>query len=82
MYTDKYFLFKWSTRLQSMYNHTVGRTASVISPFYSLLPVFYSSWSYFKYLYYLFGSDPYTVNTVRTIKLWNIKTIFLHFLLE
>ena len=25
-------------RLQSMYNHMVGRTASVISPFYSLLP--------------------------------------------
>ena len=24
--------------LQSMYNHMVGRTASVISPFYSLLP--------------------------------------------
>ena len=26
-------------RLQSMYNHMVGRTSSVISPFYSLLPV-------------------------------------------
>ena len=25
--------------LQSMYNHMVGRTASVISPLYSLLPV-------------------------------------------
>ena len=25
-------------RLQSMYNHMVGRTASVVSPFYSLLP--------------------------------------------
>ena len=25
-------------RLQSMYNHMVGRTESVISPFYSLLP--------------------------------------------
>ena len=36
--SDKYFLFKWSTRLQSMYNHMVGRTASVIFPFYSLLP--------------------------------------------
>ena len=48
--SDKYFLYKWSTRLQSMYNHLqeiyiyifvdhmVGRTASVISPFYSLLP--------------------------------------------
>ena len=36
--SEKYFLFKWSTRLQSMYNHMVGRTASVISPFYSLLP--------------------------------------------
>ena len=26
-------------RLQSMYNHMVGRTASVVPPFYSLLPV-------------------------------------------
>jgi len=25
-------------RLQSMYNHMVGRTVSVVSPFYSLLP--------------------------------------------
>ena len=29
--SDKYFIYKWSTRLQSMYNHMVGRTASVIS---------------------------------------------------
>ena len=36
--SGKYFLFKWSTRLQSMYTHMVGRTTSVISPFYSLLP--------------------------------------------
>ena len=36
--SDKYFLFKWSTCLQSIYNHMVGRTASLISPFYSLLP--------------------------------------------
>ena len=36
--SDKYFLYKWRTRLQSMYNHMVRRTASVISPFYSLLP--------------------------------------------
>jgi len=36
---DKYFLFKCTrTRLQSMYNHMVGRTASVISPSYFLLP--------------------------------------------
>ena len=41
MYTktySEYFLYKWRTRLQSMYNHMVWRTASVISPFYSLLP--------------------------------------------
>ena len=25
---------KWSTRLQSMFNHIVGRTVTVISPFY------------------------------------------------
>ena len=37
--SDKYFIFKWSTRLQSMYNHMVGRSASIISPFYSLLLV-------------------------------------------
>ena len=35
--SDKYFLFK-SNRLQSKHNHMVRRTASVISPFYSLLP--------------------------------------------
>ena len=27
-----------SSRLQSIHNHMVGRTGSVISPFYSLLP--------------------------------------------
>ena len=36
--SDKYFLLKWSTRLQSVYSHMVGRTASVISLFYSWLP--------------------------------------------
>ena len=35
-------------RLQSMYNHMVGRTASVISPFYSLLP----------------GSNPYKLYSI------------------
>jgi len=34
---SEYFLHKRSTRLQSMYNHMVGRAAAVISPFYSLL---------------------------------------------
>ena len=34
---SKYFLYKWSTRLQSMHNHMVGRTASVVSPLYSIL---------------------------------------------
>ena len=32
--SDKYFIYKWSTRLQNM----VGRTASVITPLYFLLP--------------------------------------------
>ena len=36
--SDKYLLYEWSTRLQSMYNHMVRRTASDVSPFYSLLP--------------------------------------------
>ena len=31
------FLIQMKYRLQSMYNHMVGRTASVISPFYSVL---------------------------------------------
>ena len=35
--SDKYFLYKWSTRLQSMYNHMVGRAAAVVSPFYFIL---------------------------------------------
>ena len=33
----KIFLIQMEYRLQSIYNHMVGRTASVISPFYSLL---------------------------------------------
>ena len=32
-----FFLYKWSTRLQSMYNHMVGRAVSVVSPFYFLV---------------------------------------------
>ena len=35
---SEYFMYKWSTRLQSTHNHMVGRTASVIYPFHSLLP--------------------------------------------
>ena len=31
---SKYFLYKLSTRLQSMYNHMVGPAASVVSSFY------------------------------------------------
>ena len=34
---SEYFLYKWSTRLQSMHNHMVGRSASVVSPFYFIL---------------------------------------------
>ena len=40
---SEYILFKWSTRLQSMQNHMVGRPASVVSPFYFLLPMGYRS---------------------------------------
>ena len=35
--SSEYFLDKWSTRLQNMYNHMVGRAASFVSPFYSTL---------------------------------------------
>ena len=38
MYIRQIYLIQMEYRLQSMYNHMVGRTASVISPFYSLLP--------------------------------------------
>ena len=34
---SEYFLYKWSTRLQSMRNHMVGQAATVVSPFFSLL---------------------------------------------
>ena len=54
--SDTYFLYKWSTRLQSMYNHMVGRTASVISPFYSLLPGLYT---YVKAVYCTYTADTY-----------------------
>ena len=32
------FLIQMEYRLQNMYNHMVGWTASVVSPFFSLLP--------------------------------------------
>ena len=38
MYIRHVFLIQMEYRLQSMYNHMVGRSASVGSPFYSLLP--------------------------------------------
>ena len=34
---SEYFLYKWSTRLQSIYNNMVGRVASVVSPLNSIL---------------------------------------------
>ena len=40
-------------RLQSMHNHMVGRTTSVISPFYSLLPVVLSL---FQVIHHLNGT--------------------------
>ena len=65
--SDKYFLFKWSTSLQSMYNHMVGRTTSVISPFYSLLPEYYSleaKFSRWRSTYLMWFSPRYI------IKIW------------
>ena len=38
MYIRQIFLIQMKYRLQSMHNHMVGRIASVVSPFYSLLP--------------------------------------------
>ena len=37
-YRNQTALLNEVLRLQSMYNHMVGRTASFVSPFYSLLP--------------------------------------------
>ena len=34
---SEYFLYIWSTRLQSIYTNMVGRAAAVVSPLYSLL---------------------------------------------
>ena len=48
---SEHFIYKWSTCLQSMYNHMVGRTASVISPFYSLLPDTYQNNSNCKFIF-------------------------------
>jgi len=42
-YSEKvivYFLFQWSTRLQSMYNYMVEGEPRLLFPFYSLLPGF------------------------------------------
>ena len=38
MYIRQIFLIQMKYRLQSMYNHLVGRAASVVSPFYFLFP--------------------------------------------
>ena len=40
VYNNQYWIFiiQMKYRLQIMYNHMVGRTASVVSPFYSKLP--------------------------------------------
>ena len=35
------FLIQMKYRLQSMYNHMVGRAASFVSPFYSILLGYY-----------------------------------------
>ena len=39
MYIRQIFLIQMEYRLQSLYDYMVGRTVSVISPFYSILPV-------------------------------------------
>ena len=66
------FSFLWSWPTIPIINIALDSVYSL----YSHLLLFRS---YFKDLYYLVGSDLYAVNTVRTIKLWIIKTIFLHF---
>ena len=58
---SEYFSYKWSTRLQSMYNHMVGRTASVISHFYSLLPVNLSTFQEHLSFCSSFYSFPYRI---------------------
>ena len=70
-------------RLQSMYNHMVGRTASVVSPFYSLLPdIFPNPGSViaehieileYKDNGYMICWVPF--NTVVTRNLWNNSTL-------
>ena len=61
------FLLQMEYRLQSMYNHMVGRTASVVSPFYSILPG--------ENRPNMLTANIYQ-NTVRTRKLWN-RRIFI-----
>ena len=41
LYTRQTFLTQMEYRLQSMYNHMVGRAASFVSPFYSIILGFY-----------------------------------------
>ena len=72
---SEYFIYNWSTRLQSMYNHIVGRTASVISPFYSLLPD----------MYLLIKKLSYSVSEIRdlqrSINTYNMRYFSQHVLL-
>ena len=60
-----------------MYNHMVGRTASVVSPFYSLLPGFMALIQLFKCLNneYIFRDGG---GTITTVELGQVKQILLY----
>ena len=64
-------------RLQSMYNHMVERTASVVSPFYSLLPGFMALIQLFKCLNneYIFRDGG---GTITSVELGQVKQILLY----
>ena len=56
LYIREIFLIQMKYRLQSMYNHMVGRAASDVSPFYSIILSYITKYlynSYYKFYFHL-----------------------------
>ena len=68
------FLIQMKYRLQSMYNHMVGRAASVVSPFYSILLVFY--WT----VKLLYKPDHSTLHIIYTYNIYMLFSTLINIL--
>jgi len=53
LYIRQIFLIQMKYRLQSMYNHIVGRAASVVSPLYFISHISWTTWDDERLLFWL-----------------------------